>query len=43
MNPTIEVKMALTANVKGIDVKSLADEATKTVLRTDENYLRTLK
>ena len=43
INLTIEVDLALAPHVKDVNVKTLADEATKTALRAGENYLSSLK
>jgi hypothetical protein len=43
LNLSIDVDLALSSQVKGVDAKNLADEAVKEALRAAENYLRTLK
>lgn len=43
LNLSIEVDLQLTAETKGIDAKSLADEAAKQALSAAERYLRHLK
>ena len=43
LNLSIDVDLALVPQVKGIDAKTLVDEAAKAALIASENYLRTLK